>query len=286
MKDLTAAGDFRSLVLSRYEDLPPQQQTIASYLLDHLSEVPFLSVPSIAQRTGVSEATVSRFAQRLGYDGFSEMKMALLELLRHRLLPQAPPADDAADILASVARLEQGNVQRLVDALDRQTFRAAAAALFKADHVYAFGLGISSLLAEMAGYLLTEVGLRSTVLSTRYSSPREQLVALRPTDLLLAFSFPPYSKQTVELVREVAGRGLPTIVISDRATAPAAPLARHLFVTPSDNMMFTNATAAVTVLLNALTTEIAVRHQGKTVEALSQINRILAEDEDLIHGSG
>jgi hypothetical protein len=47
-------------------------------------------------------------------------------------------------------------------------------------------------------------------------------------------------------------------------------------------MMFTNAVAAVTVVFNALATEIATSHRGRAIEAFSRINRILAEDADVI----
>ncbi|HSM51695.1 MAG TPA: MurR/RpiR family transcriptional regulator [Thermoanaerobaculia bacterium] len=287
MQELRSEADFRELVLGHLGELPPQQQAIAAFLLEHLGEVPFLSVPTIAQQTGASEATVVRLAQRLGFDGFSEMKGALLELVRERLAaPRAAlAANGEAELLASVARLEQGNVQRLVERLSPADFRAAAAALFKADHVYLFGMGISSLLSELAAYLMTEIGLRVTALSTRFSSPREQLVALRASDLLFAFSFPPYSRQTLDLLAEAAQRGLPTVVVTDRPDAPAAASARHVLAAPTDNMLLTNAVAAVTVLLNALVTEIAVRHQGRAVDALTRINRILAEEEDVLHGT-
>jgi hypothetical protein len=47
-------------------------------------------------------------------------------------------------------------------------------------------------------------------------------------------------------------------------------------------MMFTNAVAAVTVLINALSTEIAASHREEALAALSQINRVLSEDEALV----
>ena len=265
--------------------LPAQQKALAEYLLDHLEEVPFLSVPELAKKVGTSEATVVRLAQRIGYSGFAEMKIALLELLRSSVLGESEkrtPADPGDDVLEAVARLEITNLERSLEAIDRRVFRRAAAALFKADHVFTFGLGVSSILAEMASYSMTQIGLRATSLSPRFSSPLEPLVGLRPSDLLVCFSFPPYSKQTLQVARHLKERSIPTLAFTDRPSSPVALEARHVLAVRSDNRMFTNATAATTVLLNALVTEVAVRHQGATVEALSQINRILAEDPELL----
>ena len=278
-----------------FHELPAQQKALAEYLLGHLEEVPFLSIPDLAKTVGTSEATVVRLAQRIGYSGFAEMKMALLELLRSSVLGEsatggaagsrsggAEPIGPKDDVPAAVARLEVSNIERTVEGIDRRAFRRAAAAIFKADHIFTFGLGISSHLAEMAGYLVTQIGLRATNLSTRFSSPLEQLVGLRPSDLLICFSFPPYSKQTVLMARHLRERSIPVLAVTDKASSPVAVEAKHAFAVCSNNMMFTNATAAVTVLLNALVTEVAVRHQGEAVEALSQINRILADDPELL----
>ena len=86
------------------------------------------------------------------------------------------------------------------------------------------------------------------------------------------------------LVETATDRGVPTLAVSDRRTAPAATLARHALAVRSDNMMFTNSFGAVSVLLNALVTEIAVRNREHAVEAVGRISRILEEDDDLIGG--
>ena len=88
--------------------------------------------------------------------------------------------------------------------------------------LFTFGLGISACLAELAAYIFTEHGLRATCLSTRYTSPRDQLVFLRQTDVVLAFSFPPYSRQTPDVLQEAIERGATTLAITDHLSAPVS----------------------------------------------------------------
>jgi DNA-binding MurR/RpiR family transcriptional regulator len=280
----TPEAEFRQRLVNRAANLPPQQQTVAEYVLEHLTAVPFFSVPELARRTGASEATVVRFAQRLGYPGFSELKMELVDLLQSRLSGGAdePTEEIAEDLLASVATLEIANIGRTVESLDRAHFSEVAEALFVSDRVHTFGMGISALLAELAAYTLLQVGVRASCLSTAFSSPREQLVGVGPEDSVMVISLPPYSKQSLAILRDAAEVGIPTIAVSDRLTSPAASLARWALAVKSDNMMFTNAVAAVTVLINALATEIAAAHREEALVALSRINRVLTEDEDLL----
>lgn len=284
MQPIRDQEQFRRLVHNELDQLPPQQQAIANHLLDHLEEAPLLSIPELARAVGASEATIVRFAQRLGFSGFAEMKMVLVDLLRDRLTGEPTPKPTAEnDTLAAVGELETGNIRRAVDRIDRDQFRAAAAALFKADHIFTFGMGISAHLADLATYMATEIGLRASTLSTRFSNPREPLVVLRPTDLLFSVSLPPYSRVTIDILREAGERGIPTLALVDRPSAPATQAARHHLAVPSHNMLFTNALGGLTTVLNGLFTEVAVRHQGEALKAVSSINRILSEDEDLIH---
>ncbi len=278
----------RDRILAAAATLSRRQQAIADFVLDKYQEVPFLSVLEIAERTGASEATVVRFCQRIGYSGYSDMKTALVDALRKEMQVAADSSEESVsadigrDSLLAVARLEQQNIRRLVDGVDKQTFRSVAAALFKADHIFTVGFGISAYHADFASYLFTEHGLRSTRLATRFTSPREQLIVLRPSDLVVAFSFPPYSKQTLDILEESRQRGIPTIVVTDRATAPGAAIADEALVVSSHRMTFTNASAAVHVLLNALVVEIAERHRGETVNAISRINEILRDTHYLV----
>lgn len=288
LSDELSGAELRHRIFAAAGDLTRQQRAISEYVLDHMQEIPFLSVPELAERTGASEATVVRFCQRLGYSGYADLKMAMVEALRDEMAASAsaPSTGDVAaiqrDSLLAVAKLEQQNIQRTLDSVDRKVFRQVAAALFRADHVYTFGLGISAYLADFACYLFTEHGLRATRLATRYTSPREQLVVLRPSDLVVVFSFPPYSKQTLEVLEESRERGIPTVAVTDRETAPAASLARDALIVSSHGMTFTNATASAQVLLNALVVEIASSHRGETVDAISRINRILREQSYLV----
>lgn len=277
--------ELRDLIVAHGAALPPQQRTIADYLVEHLQTVPFLSIPELAHRIGVSEATIVRFAKRIGFAGFSDLKMVLVDLLRQQLpaagddTSNAPVSDD---VLTTVARLEVTNIERSIEAIDRAVFDAAAEAVHQAPHTYTFGMGVSAHLAELAAYTLTQIGVRARCFSTRYSSPREQLVVVEPNDLVIVLSFPPYSKQTLRLLEEANDRGAGTIAVCDRLTAPAASRARWTLPVRSDNMMFTNAVAAVTVLFNALAGEVASSHRQDAIDAISAINRVLTDDDNII----
>lgn len=284
MRSSSREADFRRRVVDTYEELPKQQQLVADWVLDHLKEVPFASVPDMAARSGASEATVVRFAQRIGFEGFTGLRNELIEVLREEVRPE-PKGNPAlvrepdGDTLAAIARQEAGNIHRSIDALDRAVVATVADALFEASHVYVYGRGISAHLAGIAAYLLMQLGRPASVVSPALGTPREALVTMRGADALLLFSFPPYSKDTVELARAAAKIGCAVVGITDRETAPIAPSCKYVLPVRCENMLYTSSISAVSALLNGLCTEIAVRHPEPIAAAVSRITALLEDDE-------
>jgi DNA-binding MurR/RpiR family transcriptional regulator len=282
---------FRDLVIARTAQLPPQQQKLAEFLLNHFDEIPFLSVPVLSQQAKVSEATVVRLAQTLGFRGFSALKAALMQVFRLKQPAMEGVLDSRSvfsghDTLAAAGIQAVRNIQSTLKQVDQAHFSKIAATLFKADHIYCFGMGVSCYLAELFSYHMVQIGLRSTPLNLHTTSPLEQLVPLRVTDLLVAFSFSPYSTPTLDLVASAAKKGIHTLAFCDKLTAPIAKLAHHVVALKTDNMMFTNSLASTMVVINALATEVAVRY-GDAREAVATINEILEQANDwVIAGEG
>ena len=54
--------------------LSRNDERILSFLRDHLDELAFHTAESLAQGTGVSAAAVVRFARRLGFASFRELR--------------------------------------------------------------------------------------------------------------------------------------------------------------------------------------------------------------------
>ena len=286
MRKILTDEDFRKLIIDHNHLLPPQQQLLAEFLLQHLDEIPFFSVPVLSQRTKVSEATVVRFAQKIGFSGFSELKWELMEIYRKKGPGVSGVISDETflsghDTLSASGIQAVRNIQNTLKNIDKTLFRKLVSLLFKADHIYCFGMGVSSYLADLFSYQLVQIGLRSTSIPLRTTSPLEQMVPLRVTDLLAVFSFSPYSKSTIEMVKEATSRGIPSLAFCDKITAPVVKEATHALPVRTDNMMFTNSLASIIVVLNALVTEIAVRH-GDARDAVSKINAILDKETQLI----
>lgn len=273
--------DLKGLIRSAYPSLSSNQRKVADFLLQHDREIPFLSVVDIEQQTGASKATVVRLAQRLGMSGFLELRNRLSEGVQSAIrggdrFPLSVPSD-REETLTAVARQDVRNINQTIRDLDPKVFHDVAEMILAASHVYTAGLGISSLMAQILSYSLNQVAIRATPFVRGYETFIEQIPFLSSDDLLVVFSFPPYSQETVDLARVASEMKTSVVAITDKVTSPAALYSRRVLAIRSQNMIFTNSISAISVVINALATEIAVRNRAKALKLQKQVDTMLRD---------
>ena len=70
-------SSFAEKPRSGFPNLTKSEKAVANYMVTHLKSLPYETAASIAESTGVSSMTVSRFLRGLGYNGLSELKEQL-----------------------------------------------------------------------------------------------------------------------------------------------------------------------------------------------------------------
>lgn len=268
-------------VRDRYPALPENQKKVGDFVLANAREVPFLSVTEIEHRAGTSKATVVRFAQSLGFTGFLELRRKLRAGLQSEMgisdVHPFPTGITVTETLDAVAQQDLKNIQQTVEQLDRKVFHAVADAVVQARHVYTIGLGISSLMAQVLAYSLNQVAVPATAFIHDYETFLDQVPFLRHDDVLIAFSFPPYSRETMDAVKAAASRKVSVVGITDRVTSPVSYHAASVLPIRSTNMIFTNSISAISVVINALVTEIALKNRSRALRLQKEIGRLHRE---------
>ena len=118
-----------------------------------------------------------------------------------------------------VARSAAGLHERI----SPQALAEAAGILAKADTIYILGLRRSFPIAAYIAYAFGKLGVKSVLAGTAGGLEPELIGFAGPKDALLAISFTPYAKDTIELVDQARARNVPTVTITD---GPFSPLAR------------------------------------------------------------
>jgi len=280
-------NELKEKIRDHYNQLSKNLQLVADFFVENFDKIPFLSVQEIANKSGASVASVVRFAQKIGFSGFTEIRNAVADNLQKQLktedkfpLINESEQKDEEDILTSVANQDIQNINDTFKVIGRKDFKKAVDLIEEANTVYTAGLGISFLLSRILAYQLNQVGVRSHAMQHDTSPFLEQALLLDEKDLMIVLSFPPYSSETIDVVKAVREKGIKVVAITDKPAAPATFHADVSLMVKSENMLFTNSFAAISVLINAIATQCACHNYDKAqsmIKASSEIQKPLVE---------
>ncbi len=274
---------LKQRILQKYPNLSRKEKKIADYILQHIRTVFSLPIKSLSESTNVSSATIFRFAQHLGFSGFQQLRSQMMNEVKDEMMPEdrfklLVPDDNEIVTVVKVAEQEVKNINGTVNLIEAERFREFIEYLRKSNCVYTLGIGISSIIARLAAYLLNQAGLTTNFCQKEEHFFIEKLINLTKKDVLLGFSFPPYSKETVTAMKFCFERGVTCLSVTDKATAPILRWSHGFLTAQTKNLMFTNSISAVCMIINAAATEIAILTKKKVVTHLDLINQLRKND--------
>lgn len=257
-------------------ELTVAERKLAEVVLGEPQTVAFGTVASFARAAGTSGASVVRFANHLGYDGFIELQAAVQQELAGHLRPAVErirqPAHD--DVVRRTLAVELDNVTSSLEAVDRRVLSAAAARLAapKARVVVlpgsaSFGVGY---------HLADQLGLLRDGVSLAWGSPAPvtaMLAALKRTDVVVTIDVRRYDVAVLDGTAVLADRGVPLIAITDSALSPLAARAAATFTIAGEGAgPFDSQTGAMAVA-NAIVTAVAQRLRATATRRLDRVEQ-------------
>jgi DNA-binding MurR/RpiR family transcriptional regulator len=282
--------EIKEKITSKYNSLPKNQKKIADYFINNFDKIPFVNVQDLSVSTGASVASVVRFSQRAGFKGFSELRDSIAgslqkELHSKQIFPLFEKRKVGEDLLTEVANQDIKNINDTLNLVERKTFDYVIDRVLKAEKVFTAGLGISYLLAEILAYQLTQVGISSSVLQHSHTLFNEHILFLNPKDLLIVFSFPPYSKETIEAAEYANKRKIDVISVTNKHASPVTFFTKANLIVKSENMLYTNSFSAISVLINAIATACAIKDKQRAKKVLKESEEIMINQNQVISES-
>ena len=256
------------------------QKRIANYILQNSDKAAFMTASKLGKLSGVSESTVVRFASELGYDGYPSMQRALQEMIRSRLTStqRIQAADDqfgGQDVLTAVIQSDMDKLRMVSDEADRTEFSKAVDVILGARHIYILWTRSSYFVAGYLNfYLHLLTGNVTLVQSNAAGEIFEQLLRIGPGDVMIAISFPRYSKVTMNTVKFAQDRGATIVAVTDNELSPVYQMADAALLAPSEMISFVDSMVAPLSLINALLIAVG-RRMG------TDVARTFADLEDI-----
>lgn len=210
-----------------FPTLRPSEQKVAKYVLDHPHEVITLPVTDLAAKSGVSDATVVKFCQRLGYAGYQHLKITLateLASLPQPVYGEIVPGDDLRIVKAKIFNRNKKGLEDTMRTVDDAELERAVNALLNAQRIHLYGVGASGLVALDAEHKLLRIGLQCHAFPDPHTAVSMASV-LQPGDVAIGLSHSGATRDTVESLTVAREAGATTICITNVMASPITRVA-------------------------------------------------------------
>ena len=274
-------------LLKEIEDSIPKfsksQKLISKYILENYDKAAYMTASKLGATVSVSESTVVRFAIELGFEGYPEFQHSLQEIVRIRLtsfqrMDVTNNLIGDGDVLTKVLNSDIDKIKRTIEEIDREAFEKSVDALVNAKNIYVIGLGSSASLAGSLNHSLRMIFDNVKLLEA--SSADEifaQIMNISEGDVIIAISFPRYSRKLITAVNYAKDSGATVIALTDSTASPIAAFADNRLVARSDMASFADSLIAPLSVINALVVAVSRKKQDELRIRLHQLEKIWDE---------
>ncbi|MFJ8792007.1 MurR/RpiR family transcriptional regulator [Streptomyces sp. NPDC102462] len=265
--------------------LSPGQRRIAQYLIEHITEAAFLSITDLAERVGVSQPSVTRFAAAVGFSGYPALRERLQSIALAALPGGAAAAAEEmrrsnelqAAVDAEIANLE--NLRR--DFADPDRVIRVGRELSRSTPLTVLGLRISVSLAEYFAYAARRIHPDVRLVTRGGSVAYDALLQSREAGgtWILAFGMPRHAQETLTAIRVARGAGLRVALVTDLALGALADEADVTFATGTGSRLVFDSYAAPGVLSAALLQAMTDADPERTQARLEEYEQVAEQHQ-------
>lgn len=278
--NINESDSLMTIMKEKYKTMSKGQKLLANYTMENYPKVAFMTASKLGETVGVSESTVVRFANALGFSGYPKFQDDLQELIKTKLTTvervEMANRDYSTDskILENVLKADIDNIKETLDTLEEKSYEKAVNTIISAKKLYIMGLRSSIYVAKYLGYYLNYILDDVIIVRMDMGEPVEQMIKLGKGDVLIVISFPRYSKKTLQVAEFAKERGAKVIALTDSYNAPTAKIS-DVIVTVKNNMVsFVDSLVPAFSVANALVIGVAMREKEDIMSYFNELEDI------------
>ena len=259
------------------------QKLISNYILENYDKAAYMTASKLGKIVNVSESTVVRFAIELGFSGYPEFQHVLQEIVRTRLTAfQRMEVTNSligdGDILSAVLLGDVDKIKDTLDTVDKAAFEEAVEEIAGAKNIYILGVRASSSLAGFLSHGLCMMFDNVKFIQTTSGSEMfEQIMSVGEDDVVIAISFPRYSKRIIHAVNFAKSKGADVVAITDSEASPIAAGANQILAAKSDMASIVDSLVAPMSIINAIIVALSRKKQDELRVRLRRLEEIWDE---------
>ncbi|MBE7087894.1 MAG: MurR/RpiR family transcriptional regulator [Clostridiales bacterium] len=221
-------------IKSLFDKMSNSDKKIANFLLESPQSIIPLSISELADKCKCSEATIVRFAKKLDFDGYQQLKISIAQENNVSSLNEKISVDDDVfDVFTKVCNEIYFSLNKTKTIINKEHLEEFSKAIINAKNIYLFGLGNSAAIALDAAHKFLRLGLKANAYTDNHM---QVIVASHATnkDLVIGISHSGSSKDIVEALKIAKKNQATTVCITNFGKSPITKVSDIIINTCSD----------------------------------------------------
>lgn len=265
--------EINEVIKAKYNTLSHAQRKVAHYLLENMEEMVSASAMTIAQHATVSEATVHRLAQELGFETFRNMKEEIGNFMKRNYRP--------VNNLVTSTTLKQDewmeghfiqeaqNIIHTGENLKQAEITIAAEAMAGANHIWVGGwrmaLSVTSYMQFILKFMLGNASFIPQGETAEYAA------YFNKGDVVFLCAFPRYDEKVLTLAKIAKEKGAYVIGLTDSPVSPIKEYTNLSLIAKSKSKGFLDSYTAAVAVCNAIVNAISFIEEGKVKNNIEKV---------------
>lgn len=273
----SARKDLFEKIIKVYPELSPKKRKVADLIIKDHKKIFLMTAKEIARECDVSEPTIIRFVNDLGFTGYMDFVQYMKGLLHIELtaverLQKASQQIDEQNTLDKYCQNAIKNIDNLRNAAGDKDLKKIAKTIFRAENVYVVGYRASAALAYYFGYLLKKIRNDVFLDASLSWEIKDLIIRNGKSSVMFIIAFPRYPRKTIELMQLAKKYKIKIIGLSDTPKSPIITLSDQYIIIDLESVSFIDPFAHVIAYLGALIHEITFLDETKAIKYLSKFD--------------
>jgi len=217
-------------IRSLLDELSPNERKIARFILDNPGLIRDYSSQNLASSVGVSQSSIVKFSQKLGYQGFPDLKLAIHEAVLLGAENAGEPGrskgsqDSGHPFKEQLYRVKSETLRSTLELNEEGRLKAAVDILEASERIQVIALGSGSLVARNFATMMIQIGM-SVIAEVDTYIQLSSVATLGKKDAAFLISFSGHSPRMLEILKNAKRAGARIITLTNYNANPARPLA-------------------------------------------------------------
>ena len=225
-------------IKSTYEKMSKQEKKVADYLFENSSDIKPLTITDLANKIGVSQATIVRFVKRIGCTGYPQFRIMLASQDKYLIVNESiNETDSFIEMYSKISDDVLSSLIKTKNNLTNELLEKAYELIVNADKIVIMGVGSSYIMGLDLYHKLLRAGFNVTMsLDSHFGVIASCL--LTEKSLLITLSHSGYSKDVYDTVTVAKEKHAKIMAITSNPKSPIGKSGDVVLVTSSNEISY------------------------------------------------